>query len=130
MGLKSLVLAAVVGVGYASSAYAAEITKTDEFRNTVTHGHDHRFETYSIRAEKGDTLESIAHQFWLRRIGKMNSQGQPYALITAQDLLEGYNKTKKPESPALTGVAQKLPPGLAFTYTFPAKQGLVFHFQM
>ncbi len=72
MDLKSIVLTAALGIGYAAPAEAARITKEGEhlyvpdFPNGV--GHVRTFQRYTILSEKGDTLESIAAQIVKRRI--------------------------------------------------------------
>ncbi len=98
MDLKSIVLAAAIGIGYAVPAEAARITKGKEHSVNPDIGHRRVFREYTILSEKGDTLESIAAQIVQRKI--TGFEGSPYTparvyQLVLQQLQRNYPVNQK-----------------------------------
>ncbi len=101
MDLKSIVLTAALGIGYAVPAEAAIIIKGSEhFDNPDSYGgmgYIRFFQKYTILSERGDTLESIASQIVQKGISGL--EGSSYTPKRVHELVLGQLQRNYPVDP-------------------------------
>ena len=131
MDIRSLALAVGIVAGCASSTgttkirgyEVAEINKVGSYEIRPDQGHNIYAEVYQVRTKTGDTLEKIAHDFWLKGIGDQGARGG--IVITPDDLLHQYSQRQRWGEYEIKNPTQKLPAGITFEYrTYEALPGI------
>ena len=117
MNLKSLILTSTFALGSVLNCASPRIQRLGSAEIKVDMGHDLREDVYQVCAQEGDTLDSIAHDFWLLGI----------AAPTSADLLHQYHQRQKFNDYNICSPKQRLPLGLTFEYhTYTPTPGVHF----